>query len=143
MKKRTKIFVVLGTLLVVPLVALAVLPLFFRDRIVARVKAEVNETIEARVDWRDASLGLFSNFPHLTLGLDDLSVAGTRRFTGDTLAKVERLHVVLDLASVLRNVRRGDPIVVRSVEIDRPSLSLRVLEDGTANWDIAKETPAG
>jgi len=142
MKKRTRILVVLGTLLLVPLVALALLPVLFRDRIVARVKAEANESIEARVNWRNASLGFFSNFPNLTLGLDDLSVAGTGRFAGDTLAKVSRLHVVLDLASVLRNVRGGDPIIVRSIELDHPSVSLKVLEDGTANWDITKDTPA-
>ncbi len=43
---------------------------------------------------------------------------------------------------MLRNVRRGEPIIVRSVRLDRPTLSLEVLEDGTANWDITKETPA-
>src|SRR3954453_14839261 len=51
MKKRTRILVILGTVLVVPLVALAFVPILFRDRIVARVKAEVNQAIEARVDW--------------------------------------------------------------------------------------------
>lgn len=141
MKKRTRILVVLAILLVVPLVGLAVLPMLFRDRIVERVKAEANSTIEARVDWRDASLALFRDFPNLTLRLDDFTLAGTGRFAGDTLAAVKRLQVVLDLASVLRNIRRGEPIIVRSVELDRPALSLRVLEDGTANWDIAKTTP--
>jgi hypothetical protein len=143
MKKRTRILVALGILLGLPLVALAVVPLVFRDRIVARVKAEANRSIEARVDWRGEGLSLFRDFPNVTLRLDDVSVAGTKRFAGDTLARVGRLQVVLDLASVLGSVRRGDPIVVRAVDIDRPSVSLRVLEDGTANWDIAKETPGG
>jgi AsmA-like C-terminal region/AsmA family len=143
MKKRTKILIVVGTLIVVPLIALATLPVLFRDRIVARVKAEVNQAVEARVDWRDAGLSLFHDFPNLTLRLDDLSVAGARRFAGDTLAKVRRLEVVLDLASVLRNLRGGAPIVVRSVAVERPVVALKVLEDGTANWDITKESPAG
>ena len=142
MKKRTKILAGLGALLVAPLAALAVLPILFRDRIVARAKAEINQTVDARVDWRDAGLGLFHDFPNLTLRLDDLSIAGARRFAGDTLAKVRRLQVVLDLKSVLRNVRGGAPIVVRSIELERPLLSLKVLEDGTANWDITKETAA-
>jgi hypothetical protein len=34
------------------------------------------------------------------------------------------------------------PIVVRSVELDRPVLALKVLEDGSANWDITKPAPA-
>ena len=140
MKKRTRTLVIIGAILGVPLVALAVVPMLFGDRIAARVKAEVNDAIEARVDWRDASLGVFRNFPNVTLRLDQLSVAGTKRFTGDTLAKVGRLQVVLDLASVLRNIRGGDPVVVRAVELDRPAVALKVLEDGTANWNIAKAT---
>ena len=141
MQKRTRILIIVGAVLVLPLVALVVLPLVFRDRIVARVKSEINETVEARVDWRAAGLSVFGDFPNLTLRLDDLRIANVGRFAGDTLANVRRLQLVLDLGSVLRNVRRGDPILVRSVEIDRPALALRVLEDGTANWDIAKETP--
>jgi len=140
MKKRTKIIAIIGTVLIVPLVALAILPFVFRDRIIARVKAEANSAIEARVDWRDESLSIFRDFPNLTLRLDDLTVAGTRKFAGDTLAKVARLQVVLDLGSVLRNARGGGPIVVRSIALERPVLALRVLEDGTANWDITKPT---
>jgi hypothetical protein len=140
MKKRTKVLIAVGILLVLPIVAIAVVPVVFRDRIVARVKAEINRSVEARVDWRDVGLGLFRDFPNLTLRLDDLTVAGTKRFAGDTLAKVGRVQVVLDLASVVGSVRRGAPIIVRAVEVDRPTLALRVLEDGTANWDIAKAT---
>ena len=143
MKKRTRILVAIGIVLVLPLVALVVVPVVFRDRIVARVKAEANRTIEARVDWQGASLALFRDFPNLTLGLADFTVAGTGRFAGDTLAKVRRLQIVLDLASVVRSVRSGAPIIVRSVDLDRPTLALKVLEDGTANWDISKDTPAG
>ena len=140
MKKRTRTLVILGIVVLIPLVLLVVLPLAFGDSIVARVKAEVNETVDARVDWRDAGLSFFGDFPNLTLRLDQLSIANTGRFAGDTLAKVGTLNVVLDLGSVWRNYRRGEPVIVRSVELDRPVLALRVLEDGTANWDIAKDT---
>ncbi len=142
MKKRTRTLVILGIVLLIPLVLLVVLPLAFGDSIVARVKAEVNETVDARVDWRDAGLSFFGDFPNLTLSLDQLSIANTGRFAGDTLAKVGTLNVVLDLGSVWRSYRRGEPIIVRSVELDRPVLALRVLDDGTTNWDIAKDTSA-
>src|SRR6185503_8530508 len=114
MKTRTKILVGAGTVIVVLLVALGALPFLFAGRIAARVKAEVNSAVEARVDWRDAGLSLFGDFPNLTLRLDDLSIAGKRLFAGDTLARIHRLGVVLDLGSVLRNYRGGDAIVVRS-----------------------------
>lgn len=140
MKQPKRILVILGAVLGVLVVAVAVVPMFFSGAIANRVKAEANAALEARADWRAAGLTLFRNFPNLTLRLDDLSVVGTRAFAKDTLAKVGRLQVVLDLGSVLWNLRGGGPIVVRSVDLDRPVVSLRVLEDGSANWDIAKKT---
>ena len=146
MTKRTRIIAIIGIVVAIPLVVLAVIPMFFSGSVSRRVKAEINQALEARVDWRDASLSFFSDFPNLGLELNDLSVAGTRRFAGDTLASVERLAVVLDLGSVWRNYRTNAPIVVRSVDLDRPRVALKALEDGTANWDITKpsaDTSAG
>jgi AsmA-like protein len=118
------------------LVLLLVLPLLFRDKIAQRAKVEVNRSVNAKVDWRNAGLTFFRHFPNLTLRLEDLTVANTGRFQGDTLAAVRSLGVVLDLGSVLNYALRSQPIVVRGVELDRPRLSLIALEDGTANWNI-------
>ena len=143
MRRRTRILAVIGGLIVLVVGLLVVLPLLFRDRIEQRVKTEVNRSVNARVEWRDAGLTFFRNFPDLTLRLNDLTVAGIGRFQGDTLASIRHLGVALDLFSVLRNTLDGGgaPIVVRSVELDQPRLSLVKLEDGTASWDITKETP--
>ncbi|MEO7138289.1 MAG: AsmA family protein, partial [Gemmatimonadales bacterium] len=135
---------ILGTLLAVLLVLLLVLPLLFRDQIDRRVKLAVNQSVAAQVNWRKAGIGFFRNFPNATLRLDDLTVVNAGRFQGDTLAAIRHLGVVLDLASVLRNVVGGSgPIVVRGVELDQPRLRLIALEDGTANWDISRESGVG
>jgi hypothetical protein len=141
MKRPTRILAIVGTLIVLLLALLVVLPLLFRDRIAQRAKVEVNRTLDARVEWRDVGLTFFRNFPNLTLRLDDLTVAGKGKFEGDTLAAIRHFQVVLDLASVVGSVVGGSPIVVRAVELDQPRLSLIALEDGTANWDITKKTP--
>ena len=141
MKRSTRTLVVVGAVLAILLGLLAVLPLLFRDRIAQRVKAEVNQSVNARVDWRDVSLTFFRNFPNLTLTLDDLTAVGVGRFQADTLAAIRHFGVVLDLGSVLGNLvgGGGKPIVVRSIDLDGPRLSLIKLEDGAANWDIAKD----
>jgi AsmA-like C-terminal region/AsmA family len=131
--------VVVGVLFALVLLLLLV-PALFGGRIANRVKAEVNRTVDARVDWRDAGLGLFHDFPNLTLRLDDLTVVGIGKFSGDTLAAVREFRVVLDLASALRSIMgSSSPIIVRAVELDRPRLALVALEDGSANWDITKK----
>jgi hypothetical protein len=137
-----KSLIVVGTLLALILLLL-VLPVLFGGRIANRVKTEVNRTLDARVDWAAAGLGLFHDFPNLTLRLDDLTVVGVGRFQGDTLAAVLQLRVVLDLASAVRNaVGSSSPVIVRAIELDRPRLSLVALEDGSANWDITKKAAA-
>jgi hypothetical protein len=142
MKKPTRVLTIVGTLILLLLALLLVLPLLFRDRIAQRAKLAVNQNLNARVDWRNVGLTFFHDFPNLTLSLDDLTAANVGRFQGDTLAAVRHLRVVLDLASVLGNVTSGRPIVVRAVELDQPRLRLIALEDGTANWDITKKAPA-
>ncbi|HEU5039913.1 MAG TPA: AsmA-like C-terminal region-containing protein [Gemmatimonadales bacterium] len=138
-----KILIGAGALLALVLLLLVLVPVLFGGRIASRVKTEVNRSLNARVDWRDAGLGLFHDFPNLTLTLDDLTAVGVDRFEGDTLAAVRRLRVVLDLASAVRSALGSSaPIVVRAVELDRPRLSLVALEDGTANWDITRPDSA-
>jgi hypothetical protein len=110
------------------------------------VKTQANRSLNAKVDWRDAGLSLFGNFPNLTLGLDGLTVVGVGKFEGDTLAAIRRLGVVIDLASAVRSAFGSSaPVVVRAIELDHPRLSLVKLKDGSANWDITKKdtTAAG
>lgn len=128
----------IGTLLLL----LVLLPFLFRDRIAARVQREIAQSVNAHVRWSGVGLSLLRDFPNVTFRLDNLSVTGAERFEGDTLVAMRQLRIVLDLGSVLRNLRRGDAIVVRELDMQRPLARLRVLEDGTANWDIFRERPA-
>src|SRR5215210_7694736 len=136
-----RVLVGLGAVLALVLVLLLVLPLLFKDRIQERAKTAVNQNLNARVDWSDVGLSFFRHFPNLTLTLDGLTAVGVDRFQGDTLAAVRHLRVSLSLPGVLKNVMGGSgPVVVRAVELDQPRLSLIALEDGTANWDISRDS---
>ncbi len=140
MKRRT-ILTGAGVLLGLLLLLLLVLPMLFKDQIASRVKTAVNQNVNAKVDWRDVGVSFFRHFPNLTLTLDDLTAVGVERFQGDTLAAVKHLGISVSLPSVLGNALGGSgPIVVRGVELDQPRLRLIALEDGTANWDITKES---
>src|ERR687898_68056 len=140
MKRRT-IFIAGASILALLLLLLLVLPMLFKDQIAERVKVAVNQNVNAQVDWRDVGVSFFRQFPNLTLTLDDLTAVGVDRFKGDTLAAVKHLGISVSLPSVLGNALGGSgPIVVRGIELDQPRLSLIALEDGTANWNITKES---
>jgi len=142
MTVRRKVLIALGALFVLVLIALAAVPFFFKDRVAARARAAVDGAVDARVDWSGVGLTFFRDFPNLTVRLDDLSVVGIDRFEGATLVSMKRFALVLDVASVIGAWRKGTPILVRSIRLDEPSVGLRVLEDGTASWDIAKARSA-
>jgi hypothetical protein len=142
MTRPAKIVSTIAAFIALVILILIAVPLLFRDRIAQRAKLEVNRNVDARVDWKDVDLSFFRNFPHLTLSLDGLTTVGTGRFQNDTLASIRHFGIVLDLASVLRNVTSGRPLVVRAIELDHPRLALIQLEDGTANWNITRKTAA-
>jgi len=122
------------------LLAVVLVPLLFRDRIAARIRAEVNAGVNARVSWGGVGLSLLRDFPNASLRLDRLAVVGMTPFAGDTLLAMRSARLVLDLGSVMRHLTSGGPIVVREVALDAPRIRLAVLPDGRASWDIARAT---
>ncbi|MFL5608370.1 MAG: hypothetical protein ACJ8AD_18090 [Gemmatimonadaceae bacterium] len=141
MRSPRKLAIALAALGSSLLVALLVVPFVFRDRIATRLKTEIGASVNARVAWDGVGLSLLRDFPNATLSLDQLSVVGVKPFERDTLVSMREARLVLDVGSVLGYLARGDRIVVREVAFRQPSLNLRVLADGTANWDIARTGP--
>jgi uncharacterized protein involved in outer membrane biogenesis len=135
--KALKVTGIIAVILVIVLIGLLILiPVLFKDQIAERVRVEINNNVEARVDWGDFGLTLLRNFPNLTFSMNDLTVSGVDAFEGDTLTSVKNFRLVLDVGSVIRGIRKGDQIIIRSIRIDEPSIHAKVLEDGRVNWDI-------
>jgi len=113
-------------------------PFLFKGRIVKLVKAEVNRNLEAKVEFKNVSLSLFRHFPQLSIGLEDISVAGIREFETDTLLSAERIDASVDLWSVIS----GSEMKIYGVYLQSPRIHALVNENGKANWEITKEDTA-
>lgn len=137
MKKLVKIFFkTIIILIAVILVLIIVLPIIFKPQLIEIAKSEINKNVEAKVEFTDFKLNLIRNFPRLYVGLNELSVVGLDEFEGDTLAALKSFSVSVNVLSLL-----GDEgIKVKSILLDEPKLMAIVLENGLANWDIAKES---
>ncbi|MEE4178106.1 MAG: AsmA-like C-terminal region-containing protein [Bacteroides sp.] len=132
-KKTLKIA---GIIIAFILLLLLILPFAFKGRIVEKVRTEINKNLNATVELGDISLSLIRNFPNASLGMNDLKIIGAEPFAKDTLVAIERTRLTIDLFSLF-----GDGgFEVKRISLTRPDLLLKVLEDGTANWDIMKET---
>ncbi|MGB8491995.1 MAG: AsmA-like C-terminal region-containing protein [Bacteroidales bacterium] len=137
MKKTAAILLksVLGLILLV-LILLFTLPVIFRDKIKEKVVQVINGSVNARVSFTDYKLGFFRHFPSLTFSLDNVSVTGVGKFENDTLAGFRSASLTFNLASLF--AKSG--YEVKSVLINDAAVNALVLKDGSANWDIMKDT---
>lgn len=123
-----------GITFVVLLILVIAAPFIFKDKLVEIVKVEANKSLNAKVDFGDFDLSLFSSFPDFRFNIQNVSVINIAPFEGDTLAFIKSLSFDLNIKSVIS----GDQYQVNSVIIDEPIINGIVLSDGKANWDIAK-----
>ncbi len=130
-----KILKITGISLLLIIIALIILPFVFKDKILRMVKDEINNTLNAKVDFSGFDIGVFSTFPDLYVELNQLSVIGINEFEKDTLLNVPIFTVNVNLLSVF-----SDQIKIKSINIEKPNIKLIVLKDGKANWDIVKES---
>lgn len=139
MKKYIIIFFVIANLV---LGAMLLFPMLFEDDIKKEVSKAAEKYVEATVSFDGFGLSFFGNFPDLTVSLEGLSIIGHNAFEGDTLLTVKNFDVAVDVMSLM-----GDNMEIVSVELIEPYVNVKVLKDGTANYDIykgsktAEETP--
>jgi hypothetical protein len=115
------------------LVLLISLPLIFGSQIKQAVKDYINQQVNADVYFGDIGISVFSNFPNLTVSLDEFGVAGRDEFKGDTLVDCQHFGVVVNLLSLF-----SDKYEVRKITLEKPVIHAKVLKTGKANWDIMK-----
>ena len=114
------------------IIALIVLPVFFKDDMLAKVKEEINKNVNAKVEFTDFKLSLFKSFPDLNIGLHELSVVGIDKFEEDTLMFFKSFNIQVNLMSAIKK-----NVVVEGIVLNEPYIHAIVLEDSSANWDIA------
>lgn len=137
MKIVKRLLIVLLVIIILLVGAVAAIPYFYKDEILAFVKDEVNKNVNAKVDFEDISLSVFRNFPDLTVGLEGLQVTGIDQFEDVKLLGAEALNLTVDLYSVLGG---EGPLRVESINVVSPEVNVLVLKNGAANYDIAKPT---
>jgi len=135
-----KFLVIFSGIIVFLLLALALIPFLFKDKIFQAADKAIAKSLDANVFYnRDKiSLSVFSNFPNLTISLGEFGIQGLNEFSGDTLIAVEEFDIVVDVMSVIS----GDQMRINSVALVRPRIHVIVNELGKANYDIAKPADA-
>jgi hypothetical protein len=134
MKIVKKILIGIGILLLVVVAAAFIIPIVFKDDIKAAIDKELAKSINADVifDVNNFDLTLFSNFPNVTVEVKELGVFNRAPFEGTPLFVVEEFAVELNLKELIF----GDQLRVKGITLVRPQITIKVLQDGKANYDI-------
>ncbi|MFT3934900.1 MAG: AsmA-like C-terminal region-containing protein [Chitinophagaceae bacterium] len=113
-------------------------PFIFKDKITALVKKEINDNLEAKVDFKDVDISFFRHFPKVALGVNDMQVVGLHQFAADTLFSAKNIDVAVNIMSIIS----GGEYKIYSITVDNPRIHAIVLKDSTANWNITKPDTA-
>jgi hypothetical protein len=140
MKKK---LLIAGAVFLVLLGILIALPFIFKDKIAERIDREIQASVNAQVyyDFNNISLSIFQRFPHISATVREFGIIGNPPFQNDTLIHVNQLQIDFNLRSVIFD----EYPTLTGLHLDGGSLYVKVLEDGTANYDItypSEEAPA-
>lgn len=134
MKKGVKKGLIIGSGIFVVLLAIIIsIPFLFKDKIKDVVINTANKSLNAELHVNDFGISIFSNFPHITLSLQDMSISGVGDFTGDTLLKAKSADVTLNIIQALKGNYE-----VSKINLNGAVVYAKVLTDGRTNWDIVK-----
>ena len=130
-----KLLIVLGSIIIFFILLIVLTPILFKDRIISTVQTEIDKSINAKVNFEPSKIriSLLSDFPNLTLGVQDFSITGKDIFESDTLFAAKDFSVEMDIVAIIK----GAPLTIKGIRLEKPLVNILVLEDGTANYDIA------
>jgi hypothetical protein len=130
--KKT-LLIILGVFIFLTLAAVAV-PFIFKDKIAARIDGELAQSVNAKViyDIDNFSLSLLRHFPNVSASIEDFAIVGNEPFQSDTLVSLSEIAVEFNLKSVLFD----EYPTLTGVHLNGGNLYVKVLEDGTANYDL-------
>ncbi|MEZ4986291.1 MAG: AsmA family protein [Saprospiraceae bacterium] len=134
MKLLKRLLLIFGVFIVLAIGIVLAIPFLFKDELVALVKEQVNANLKATADFSDVDISLLRSFPHLSVSLQDFSLVWQDVFEGVHLATAQNAAVTIDIRSFFG---ANKPIEIRKVALAKPAINILVLEDGTANYDIA------
>ncbi len=133
---KKKIFRILGIVLVLIIGLLIAAPFLLEAKIGDIIRNNVNNNVNATLDFKDADLSLFGSFPNAEVQLNELTLINKAPFEGDTLFASKKVALKMGLGELFKSA--GEPLGIKSLLIDGAKLNVIVDEAGSANYDITK-----
>lgn len=130
-----KTVIIISSVLAFLIVVIIVIPVFFKPALIDATKSSLNKRFNAQVEFQDFKLSMFSNFPKLTLELQNVIIKGKDEFQTDTLLFVDNAAAKMSLFSIFRKTGRS----IEEISLENPKLNLLTGKTGNENWNIETE----
>ncbi len=129
-----KVLIILLVFIGIVIGAMAALPIIFKDDIKAEIGKGIASSLDADVYFNpeNFSISLFSNFPSATVAMDEFGIVGRNEFEGEVLLAVDRFELELNLYHLFFE----KDMKIDGINLRRPTILIKVLENGKANYDI-------
>ena len=134
---KKKVLRILAVLVLLFIIILVAAPFFLEAKIGDIIKNNVNDNVNATLDFEEANLSLISSFPNAKLGLKGVSLINNAPFEGDTLFAGADLNLTMGVGQLFKGA--NDPIAIKNLSITGAKIHVIVNEDEVANYEIAKE----
>ena len=132
-----KIFKIVSIIILVFIAFIIIVPIVFEGKIIELVKKTANNNINATLDFKEADLSIWSNFPSASVSLENVSIVNNTPFAGDTLFSAKTIDLKMPLSDLFK---RSSEIGITSFVVDDAQVSIRIDAKGNANYDIAKKS---
>jgi hypothetical protein len=130
-----KVLKISAIVIVVFVAALFALPFLFKDQIKAKIVEAINESVDAKVSFKDADLSLFKNFPNATVGIEKLVIINKAPFEGDTLVSLGELNLKMSVKELFKG--KEEPLSIQGISSTNGLVNIIFNKDGVGNFDIA------
>lgn len=130
-----KILKIVGGLVLIFIIALATIPYFFQDTIKELILDSLNEKVDAKISFNDASITLFKNFPQASVEIKDLAIINKKPFLGDTLIYAKETQLKMSIKELFKG--KNEKKKITSFSLIEPKINIIFNEKGIANYDIA------
>jgi len=137
MKKGLKIF---GIFFLFIAIAAIAAPVLFKDKFTEIAKKQLNDNLNARVDFSNVDISLLKNFPKASVILEDINIINLAPFEGDTLFYAKEIALKMPLTGLLKSA--NEAIEINSFSITDPVINIITNKKGAVNYDITKESDA-
>ncbi|SFD07518.1 AsmA-like C-terminal region-containing protein [Flavobacterium phragmitis] len=130
-----KVLKISAIVIVVFVAALFAIPFLFKDQIKAKIVEAINESVDAKVSFKDADLSLFKNFPNATVGIEKLVIINKAPFEGDTLISLGELNLKMSVKELFKG--KDEPLSIQGISSTNGLVNIIFNKDGVGNFDIA------